>query len=74
MRIGRQLTDPHVDLLGRHGDPRRPGGLGGFPPGRGVCQEFLAFLKQVAAASPRCELHVVVDNLSTHKHPAVRAW
>jgi transposase len=37
-------------------------------------QEFLAFLRQVAAAYPRRELHVVVDNLSTHKHPAVRAW
>jgi transposase len=37
-------------------------------------QEFLAFLKQVAAAYPRRELHVVVDNLSTHKHPVVRAW
>jgi transposase len=37
-------------------------------------QEFLAFLKQVAAAYPRRQLHVVVDNLSTHKHPVVRAW
>src|ERR687896_19860 len=37
-------------------------------------QEFLAFLKQVAAAYPRRELHVVVDNYATHKHPAVRAW
>src|SRR3954468_8714055 len=37
-------------------------------------QEFLAFLQQGAAASPRRELHVVVDNLATHKHPAVRAW
>jgi transposase len=37
-------------------------------------QEFLGFLMQVAAACPRRELHVVVDNLSTHKHPAVRAW
>src|SRR3712207_2600605 len=37
-------------------------------------QEFLAFLKQVAAAYPRRQLHVVVDNLSTHQHPAVRAW
>jgi transposase len=37
-------------------------------------QEFLAFLRQVAAAYPRRQLHVVVDNLSTHKHPAVRAW
>src|SRR3954463_5738067 len=37
-------------------------------------QEFLAFLQQVAAAYPRRELHVVVDNLSTHSHPTVRAW
>src|ERR687896_1701054 len=37
-------------------------------------QEFLAFLKQVAAAYPRRELHVVVDNYATHKHPAVRPW
>jgi hypothetical protein len=36
-------------------------------------QEFLGFLQQVAAAYPRRQLHVVVDNLSTHKHPAVRA-
>src|ERR671929_1153848 len=37
-------------------------------------QEFLAFLKQVAAAYPRRQLHVVCDNLSTHTHPTVRAW
>src|SRR3954465_11710595 len=37
-------------------------------------QEFLAFLKQVAAAYPRRQLHVVVDNSAPHKHPAVRAW
>jgi transposase len=37
-------------------------------------QEFLAFLRQVARAYPRRQLHVVVDNLSTHKHPAVQAW
>ena len=37
-------------------------------------QEFLGFLQQVAAAYPRRELHVVVDNYATHKHPAVRAW
>jgi hypothetical protein len=29
---------------------------------------------QVAAAYPRRQLHVVVDNYATHKHPAVRAW
>jgi transposase len=37
-------------------------------------QEFLAFLKQVAKAYPRVQLHVVADNYATHKHPAVKAW
>src|SRR5829696_3081396 len=37
-------------------------------------QEFGAFLRQVAAAYPRRELHVVVDNYATHNHPAVRVW
>ena len=36
--------------------------------------EFLRFLKQVAKAYPRVELHVVVDNYGTHSHPNVRAW
>jgi transposase len=37
-------------------------------------QEFLAFLKLVARAYPRRQLHVVCDNYATHKHPAVRGW
>src|SRR3954454_659701 len=37
-------------------------------------QEFLAFLRQVARAYPRRDVHVVVDNLAIHKHPAVQAW
>jgi hypothetical protein len=32
-------------------------------------EEFLAFLKLVARAYPRRELHVVVDNYAAHKHP-----
>ena len=36
--------------------------------------EFLAFLKLVAKAYPRRELHVVCDNYATHKHPNVKAW
>ena len=36
--------------------------------------EFLRFLKQVAKAYPRRELHIVLDNYSTHTHPRVRAW
>ena len=37
-------------------------------------QEFLRFLKKVAAAHPGIELHVVLDNYGTHKHPEVRKW
>jgi transposase len=37
-------------------------------------QEFLAFLKKVAAAHPGVDLHVVADNYAAHKHPEVRRW
>ena len=37
-------------------------------------EEFLRFLKQIARAYPRRELHLVCDNYATHKHPAVQAW
>jgi len=37
-------------------------------------EEFLAFLKKVARSYPRRELHVVVDNYGTHKHPDVEVW
>jgi transposase len=37
-------------------------------------QEFLRFLKQVAKAYPRRQLHIVCDNYATHKHPTVTAW
>ncbi len=36
--------------------------------------EFLAFLKQVARAYPRRELHVVLDNYHTHKRDDINAW
>ncbi len=36
--------------------------------------EFLDFLKQVAKAYPRVQLHVVLDNYHTHKHPDINAW
>jgi hypothetical protein len=35
--------------------------------------EFLDFLKKVARAYPRRELHVVVDNYHTHRHAEVQA-
>jgi len=37
-------------------------------------EEFLRFLKQVARTYPDRQLHLVMDNYATHKHPAVRAW
>jgi transposase len=37
-------------------------------------EEFLRFLRRIAKAYPRVELHIVVDNYATHKHPDVRAW
>jgi len=38
-------------------------------------QEYLQFLKQVDASVPAdLDIHLVVDNYSTHKHPAVKRW
>jgi hypothetical protein len=36
--------------------------------------EFLAVPKQVTKAYPRRQLHIVVDNYATHKHPNIQAW
>jgi transposase/AraC-like DNA-binding protein len=36
--------------------------------------DFLAFMHRVARAYPEGELHVVLDNVSTHTTPEVRAW
>jgi transposase len=37
-------------------------------------KEFLAFLKQVARAHPQGDLHLVMDNYSTHKQAHAQAW
>jgi putative transposase len=38
-------------------------------------QEYLQFLKKVDAnVPPDLEIHLVVDNYSTHKHPQVKRW
>ena len=38
-------------------------------------QEFLAFLKEIDRRCPKdLDLHLVLDNYATHKHPEVRAW
>lgn len=37
--------------------------------------EWLRFLKQIERETPRdLDLHLIVDNYATHKHPKVRAW
>lgn len=37
-------------------------------------KEFLAFLKHLYRKYPRKELHIIVDNLSAHKHKEVMSW
>ena len=38
-------------------------------------QEFIRFLKQIDAQTPADrELHLIVDNYATHKHPRVKSW
>jgi len=38
-------------------------------------QEFLQFLRQIESNVPAdLEIHLVVDNYATHKHPKVRRW
>jgi len=36
--------------------------------------DFLAFLRRIDRTYPDVELHVILDNLATHKTPAVQAW
>lgn len=38
-------------------------------------QEFLAFLRHIdASVPPQLDVHLVLDNYTTHKHAKVRAW
>lgn len=38
-------------------------------------QEFLAFVKQIDQETPPdMDLHLILDNYGTHKHPKVEAW
>src|SRR5215831_377400 len=37
-------------------------------------QEFLRFLKLIAATHRRGQIHLVLDNYHTHKHPVVKEW
>jgi transposase/transposase-like protein len=42
--------------------------------GRHTGDDFLAFLRLLARTYPKGEIHVVLDNVSTHKTPDVQAW
>jgi transposase len=38
-------------------------------------QEWLKFLKKIEAETPAwAEIHLILDNYATHKHPRVKAW
>lgn len=37
-------------------------------------EEFLIFLKSLARCYPRRELHLIMDNLSMHKHEDIKKW
>lgn len=38
-------------------------------------QEFLAFLRHIDANVPQeLDVHLIVDNYATHKHPKIKAW
>jgi transposase len=38
-------------------------------------QEFIRFLKKIDAETPaELNLHLIVDNYATHKHPRVKSW
>jgi len=38
-------------------------------------QEFIRFLKKIDAETPaHLDLHLIVDNYGTHKHPRVKSW
>jgi transposase len=38
-------------------------------------QEFIRFLKHIDRDTPaRLDLHLIVDNYGTHKHPRVQSW
>jgi transposase len=41
---------------------------------RHTAADFLAFMRQVVRAYPAQALHVILDNSSSHRTPAVRAW
>jgi transposase len=41
---------------------------------RHTAADFLGFLRLIVKRYPRVDLHVIIDNSSTHKTPDVKAW
>ena len=38
-------------------------------------QEFLAFLRHIDSNVPQdLDIHLIIDNYATHKHPKIRQW
>jgi hypothetical protein len=63
----------------RDGDQSSSGSVGGVLSSRkclaSVHQEFLQFLRRLDREFPRnLDLHLIVDNYGTHKHPKVKHW
>lgn len=80
LRQGRQRTQTHD--YKRHGTTTLFAALSTLD-GKviGTClprhrhQEFLRFLRQIDAQTlAELDLHLIVDNYATHKHPKVKAW
>ena len=52
----------------------RPGQVTHRLSARHTAADFLAFMRKVVRAYPRRELHVILDNSSSHGTPEVQAW
>lgn len=51
------------------------GKIFGLTAARHTHKEWLAFLKVLDRETPsELDLHLIIDNYATHKHPVVRAW
>ncbi|MGA2873745.1 MAG: IS630 family transposase [Candidatus Dormibacteria bacterium] len=79
MRPGQVERRTHDDL--RHGTTTlfaaldvATGNVTGRCYARHRHEEFLRFLQLVARRYPRGQIHFVLDNYATHKHPEVQEW
>jgi transposase len=74
-RLGSQLPLIRADRPVRHRGPRHSAGRpesGSYP--RRTGEDFLRFLRKAVRPHRGKQIHVVLDNRSTHDTPEVRAW